>query len=202
MVLATHPDFDHIGAQMSVPERFRIDYALDTPAMQEDPDAEEWRDALVEGGADVAIQHHGGWVDLGDGVALWVLWPQKAPVEGNNASNENSLVTKLVYGDFSVLLTGDAGIPSESTWLAEELPLASTVLKVGHHGSAGSTSSGLVAAVDPEWAVIQVGANNSYGHPTQAVLDVLAGRKILRNDEDGRIHFVTDGTAVWVETER
>jgi beta-lactamase superfamily II metal-dependent hydrolase len=101
-----------------------------------------------------------------------------------------------------VLLTGDAGIPSESTWLAEAYPLASTVLKVGHHGSAYSTSTGLVEAVNPEWAVIQVGAENSYGHPTQEVLDVLAGRMIFRNDKDGRIHFATDGSEIWVETEQ
>lgn len=202
MVLATHPDRDHMAAQEVVPERFRIDYALDTPATQEDEGAEEWRSAVESGGAEINIQHAGGWVDLGDGVALWVLWPQATPVEGDNASNENSLVTKLVYGDFSVLLTGDAGIPSESTWLAQGLPLEADVLKVGHHGSAHSTSTGLVEAVDPEWAVIQVGATNSYGHPTEDVLDVLAGREILRTDEDGRIHFATDGTEVWVETER
>lgn len=93
-------------------------------------------------------------------------------------------------------------IPSESAWLATNAPLESTVLKVGHHGSAHSTSSGLVEAVDPKWAVIQVGATNTYGHPTQTVLDLLAGATILRNDEDGRIHFSTDGSEVWVETER
>jgi competence protein ComEC len=111
-------------------------------------------------------------------------------------------VTKLVYGDFSILLTGDAGIPSESTWLAQQMPLQAKVLKVGHHGSAHSTSTGLVEAVDPEWAVIQVGATNTYGHPTQEVLDVLAGRTVLRNDLDGRVHFATDGSDIWVETER
>jgi competence protein ComEC len=202
MVLATHPDRDHMGAQIVVPERFSINYALEAPAIEQDPDAEEWRAAVMNGGTNLTLQSTGGWVDLGDGVALWVLWPPSDPVDGENASNENSLVAKLVYGDFSVLLTGDAGIPSESSWLAAGMPLASTVLKVGHHGSAYSTSTGLVEAVDPKWAVIQVGATNSYGHPTETVLDLLAGRKILRNDEDGRIHFTTDGTEVWVETER
>ena len=202
MVLATHPDRDHIGALTSVPERFEIDYALDTPAMQADEDSAEWHDALAVAGVALHTQHVGGWIDLGDGVALWVLWPQQTPVGGDNASNENSLVTKLVYGDFSVLLTGDAGIPSESTWLAQDLPLEARVLKVGHHGSAGSTSTGLVEAVDPEWAVIQGGEGNTYGHPRQEVLDVLAERTILRNDVHGRIHFATDGAEVWVQTER
>ena len=202
LLLVTHPDRDHIGAQTTVPERYAIDYALETPASVQDPDALAWREAVVAGGAVVTVQHDGGWVDLGDGVALWVLWPRATPLVGDDASNENSMVTKLVYGDFSVLLTGDAGIPSESTWLAEGLPLTATVLKVGHHGSARSTSTGLVAAVDPQWAVIQVGADNTYGHPTQEALDALAGRIILRNDEDGRLHFATDGRAVWLETER
>lgn len=202
MVLVTHPDRDHMEAQTVVPERYTIDYALDTLAAQQDENAAAWRDAVMDAGAALSIQHVGGWVDLGDGVALWVLWPPSTPVGGDNASNENSLVTKLVYGDFSVLLTGDAGIPSESTWLAEHMPLEARVLKVGHHGSAGSTSTGLVEAVNPEWAVIQVGANNTYGHPTQEVLDVLAGRTIYRNDLDGRIHFATDGREVWVEIER
>jgi competence protein ComEC len=202
MVLATHPDRDHMAAQVTVPERFSIDYALETPATHVDPDAKAWREAVVNRGAELVTQHNGGWVDLGDGVALWVLWPPEIPVQGDNASNENSLVAKLVYGDFSVLLTGDAGIPSESTWLAQQLPLASTILKVGHHGSAESTSLGLVEATNPQWAVIQVGATNTYGHPKQDVLDVLAGRMILRNDEDGRIHFSTDGMQVWVETDR
>ena len=202
VMLVTHPDRDHMAAQVVVPERYGVDVALQTPATQADPDAAAWQEAVAARGVAIATEYQGGWVDLGDGVALWVLWPPQTPITGDDASNENSLVTKLVYGDFSVLLTGDAGIPSESTWLAERLPLAATVLKVGHHGSANSTSSGLVNAVNPTWAVIQVGAENTYGHPTQAVLDVLAGRTLLRNDEDGRIHLATDGAAVWVETAR
>jgi competence protein ComEC len=202
MILVTHPDNDHMGAQTVAPERYHIRYALESPATQQDPDAAEWRAAVAAGTIELLTESSGGWVDLGDGVALWVLWPPQTPLTGDDASNENSLVAKLVYGDFSVLLTGDAGIPSESTWLAENLPLASTVLKVGHHGSAHSTSTGLVAAVNPAWAVIQVGANNRYGHPTQAALDALAGRKILRNDENGLIQFATNGHEVWVETER
>jgi competence protein ComEC len=202
MVLATHADHDHIGGQEVVPSRYHIDYALETPAMAQDPDGETWRKAVDAAGVKIDIERGGGWIDLGDGVALWVLWPPEQPITGDDASNENSLVTKLVYGNFSVLLTGDAGIPSESTWLAEGLPLASTVLKVGHHGSSHSTSTGLVAAVNPQWAIIQVGANNTYGHPTQAALDALAGHTILRNDLNGRIDFATDGQQVWVETER
>jgi competence protein ComEC len=205
MLLATHADLDHVGAHPAVLERYGVAYALATPALAADADAAAWLDAVdsasVFGSTVLSIQHAGGWVDLGDGIALWVFWPPATPVGGDNVSNENSLVMKLVYGDFSVLLTGDAGIPSESSWLADQLPLVSTVLKVGHHGSATSTSRGLVEAVNPTWAVIQVGANNTYGHPTQEALDVLDGRTVYRNDLHGRIHFVSDGRQVSVETE-
>jgi competence protein ComEC len=123
-------------------------------------------------------------------------------VRGENADNENSLVTKLVYGDFSVLLTGDAGVVSEAAWLATGASLRATALKVGHHGSRDSTSPALVAAVDPTYAVIQVGAANPYGHPAPDVLDRLAGRVLLRTDEHGRITLSSDGRTVWVATAR
>ncbi len=201
VVLATHADQDHMGAHAVIAERFDVDRLVESPAMQSDVDAAAWRGAFVETGARSTVMVQDGWLDLGAGVALWLLWPPAAPREGENASNENSLVTKVVYGEFSALLTGDAGIESESVWLASGAPLAANVLKVGHHGSATSTSRALVEAVDPEIAVIQVGAENTYGHPSQTVLDVLVGRTVLRNDQDGRIHIASDGRQSWVETQ-
>jgi competence protein ComEC len=202
VLLLTHPDRDHMAAQMGVWSRFRVDHALLTSAATQDPAAEAWRAAATQAGAAPAIQSRGGWLDLGDGVALWTLWPPAEPVRGENADNENSLVTKLVYGDFSVLLTGDAGVVSEAAWLATGASLRATALKVGHHGSRDSTSPALVAAVDPTYAVIQVGAANPYGHPAPDVLDRLAGRVLLRTDEHGRITLSSDGRTVWVATAR
>jgi competence protein ComEC len=108
---------------------------------------------------------------------------------------------KLVYGNFSVLLTGDAGLASETRWLQQGLPLAATVLKVGHHGSDQSTSPALVAAVQPQIAVIQVGADNRYGHPAPAVLEALRGRHVLRTDEDGAAEILSDGTQMWIRSQ-
>jgi competence protein ComEC len=201
VVLATHPDADHMGAQTVLAERFRVDRLVASPAMEADADAAAWRAALTAGGATPTTLARGGWLDLGAGVALWVLWPPATPITGAGASNENSLVTKLVYGDFEALLTGDAGIDSELAWLATGAPVEADLLKVGHHGSAGSTSRALVEAVDPAIAVIQVGAENRYGHPTQAVLDLLRGRTLLRTDQDGRIHIHSDGQQIWVESQ-
>jgi competence protein ComEC len=121
---------------------------------------------------------------------------------GEDAGNENSLVAKLVYGDFSVLLTGDAGAAAEAALLRAGAPLQATVLKVAHHGSKFSTGAPFVRAVNPALAVIQVGAENDYGHPSAEVLERLAGRTVLRTDEDGRIEITSDGRQVWVAMEK
>ena len=201
VLLLTHPDGDHMIGQIGVPQRFQVSHALDTAISQANPDAQGWRDSLAAAGASVHVQHSGGWVDLGDGVALWILWPPPGGFEHEHADNENSLVAKLIYGDFSVLFTGDAGLPSEAAWVRANVPLASTVLKVGHHGSNSATSPELLEAVNPSVAVIQVGADNDYGHPTEEVLATMEGRLILRSDRDGRVHIVSDGRQMWIATE-
>jgi competence protein ComEC len=202
LVAMTHPDADHMEAQVYLPSRFAVTTAIETAASRANPDADAWRANFSGAGTDIQLQHAGGWIDLGDGVALWVLWPSAEGYGGENADNENSLVLKLVYGDFSVLLTGDAGLPAESGMMDAGAPLPSTVLKVGHHGSNGSSGEAFLRQVDPLTAVIQVGEDNDYGHPHPEVLARLAGRAVLRNDLQGRIHIASDGRQMWVESEQ
>lgn len=208
IVALTNPDKDHMAAQAQTPLRFQVTTGLSTVAGRANHDSDPWYKNIVSNSGEVQLHHVGGWFDLGDGVALWVLWPPIAPIQGASGKqeqlvdNENSLVMKLVYGDFSVLLTGDAGLPSEMALLAAGEPVGATVLKVGHHGSKGSTSQSFVQAVNPLVAVIQSGVNNSYGHPHAEVLDRLAGRLILRNDLQGRIHIYSDGHQMWLTTEK
>lgn len=205
LVVLTNPDKDHMDAQAQTPVRFQVVTALETKASTSNPDADLWRANMTAAGVTIALQHQGGWFDLGDGVALWVLWPPAAPFLATKASdeqvfdNENSLVMKLVYGDFSVLLTGDAGLPAENALLATGAPLTATVLKVGHHGSKGSSSAGFVEKVKPLVAVIQSGADNTYGHPHSETLERLASRLVLRNDRQGRLHLFSDGRQLWIE---
>ena len=208
IIAMTNPDKDHMGAQTEAPARLDIITALETAASQVNTDADAWRATLTAAGVDVRVQQDGGWIDLGDGVALWVLWPPAEIFMRGGASNEqfidneNSLVMKLVYGDFSVLLTGDAGLPAEMALLAAGAPVQSTVLKVGHHGSKGSSSHTFVQAVNPQIAVIQSGADNSYGHPHPETLANLTGQLVLRNDLHGRVHIYSDGQQMWLETEK
>ena len=206
LLVMTHPDLDHMGAQAAVVERYRVGMALASGNFREHEDARPWQEAMTDHGIPIQEEQRGGWIDLGDGVALWVLWPpREEELDRLNLEeddkNERSLVLKLVYGQFSVLLTGDAGLPSEAAMLADRAPVASHVLKVGHHGSLSSTSAAFVQGVRSSVAVIQVGENR-YGHPREEVLERLQGQWLLRNDQHGRIHVWSDGVRMWVETER
>ena len=199
LLVLTHPDGDHMLAQAETPARYQVAQAIHTAHAAQHPDEALWRARMADGGVDVVEMAAGAWLDLGDGAALWAMWPPPSGVAGEDADNENSLVLKLVYGDFSALLTGDAGLASEQQLVAANAPLASTLLKVGHHGSRSSSSPAFVASVKPQLAVIQVGADNDYGHPHAEVLRELADTTVLRTDLDGRIHVYSDGRVMWVE---
>lgn len=202
LLVLTHPDGDHMLAQAEAPARYQVAQAVHTSHAAQHPDEAIWQERMAAGNVAVTEMTAGGWIDLGDGAALWVLWPSPEGVQGKDADNENSLVLKLVYGDFSALLTGDAGLVSEQILLSQHAPLQSTLLKVGHHGSRNSSSPEFIARVAPQLAVIQVGIENDYGHPHQEVLNDLSGRTLLRNDLHGRVHVWSDGRQVWVETEK
>ena len=203
--IVTHPDWDHIGGQIDLPSRFGLGQAIISENVRHHEDSQLWLAALDAENVPVVGLQQGAWLDLGDGVALWALWPpREEALRGleEDDKNERSLVLKLVYGEFSVLLTGDAGLPSEERLLREGQPVAAHVLKVGHHGSEHSSSPAFVEAVGPSVAIIQVGAENRYGHPDPEVLEILGGRLVLRNDREGRVHIWSDGRLMWVEAEK
>ncbi len=116
---------------------------------------------------------------------------------GVEPSNNDSLVLRVAYGKTSVLLEGDAEKPIEDAMLAEP-DLASTLLKVGHHGSITSTRPEFLARVAPQWAVISCGLHNRYGHPRGEVLDELESAHVrtFRTDLNGASCFVLDGKTV------
>jgi competence protein ComEC len=206
LLILSHPDLDHMGGQLGITERLGIGQAVASPVTWSDASGQGWLDVMAAAGVPVSVQTAGGWIDLGDGVSLWTLWPLSPEQMGRTAipsddRNEQSLVQKLVYGEFEVLLTGDAGVDVERWMLAQGAPLYADVLKAGHHGSRNSTGPPFVAQVNPSVAVIQVGENR-YGHPHQDVLDVLAGRVILRNDDHGWVHIWTDGAHMWLRTQQ
>lgn len=107
--------------------------------------------------------------------------------------NDWSIVLKVSYGNTSILFTGDAGIAVEYDLLSSGCDLAADVLKVGHHGSSSATSQAFFDAVNPQYAIISVGKENSYGHPHEETLRILQGITVYRTDESGHIICRSDG---------
>ena len=139
--------------------------------------------------------------DLGGGALLTILAPSEPlftrdkMTTGGNEANANSIVTRLDYGAFSMMLAGDAEEQTEHRLLTKELDLRSRVLKIGHHGSKYASSGDFLKRVQPEVAIVSCGAWNRYGHPSQAVLDRLkaANVKLYRTDLQGEITITTRG---------
>jgi len=114
--------------------------------------------------------------------------------------NRASVVSRLVVGDVSFLLTGDAPADVLATLPNESMRAA--VLKVPHHGARGGLSRSVLTRVAPAVAVVSVGEGNAYGHPAGETLAMLEGTALLRTDQHGTVEFVTDGRRLWLRTER
>ena len=125
-----------------------------------------------------------------------VLWPSSNSTISENPLNNNSLVCKMTYQNFSMLFTGDIEKIAEQKILKlyqNNLELLNaTVLKVAHHGSKTSSSIDFLNAIKPKVAFIGVGKNNRFGHPNREVIDRLEGLGvgIYRTDENGEIHMI------------
>ena len=117
------------------------------------------------------------------------LFTREQMKTGGNVPNANSIAMRLDYGDFSMLLSGDAEEQTEHRMLTKDLNLRATVFKVAHHGSKYATSQEFVDRVTPRVAIISCGEWNRYGHPSQVVLDRLKsiGATLYRTDMHGEI---------------
>jgi competence protein ComEC len=165
---------------------------------------DEYKDALQKSGAQYQKAQAGQKIDLGGGAILTVFAPTEPFFTadqlkaGGNEPNANSIVLRLDYGDFSMLLMGDAEAQSEQRLLNKpELNLKATIIKIAHHGSKYATTHAFLQQVKPEAAIISTGAWNRYGHPAQELLDRLksANVKLFRTDLQGEIMITTKGKA-------
>lgn len=202
LVVLTHPDGDHITGLIPLLERYSVKQVLDTPLSDDATLTASWLQGLKQAGVERIYAQRGMQLRL-NALQLTVLNPSPTPLTGTASDdNNNAIVLRLDYGQTSVLLTGDAEQEAEAAMIAAGLPLRADVLKAGHHGSNGSSSAPFIAAVAPQIAVIQVGAENKFGHPHPAVLERLAGVQIMRTDQNGRIEVMSDGRTLRVKTER
>jgi len=198
-IVASHAHSDHIGGLSGALNYATVDMALCPVTTYDSKTFNSFVKYLDKQGVSVTVPEAGDTFCLGS-ASVQVLGPQREYDE----PNDTSIVLKVTYGETSFIFTGDAERTAESDILDAGYDLSATVLKVGHHGSDTSTSYPFLREVMPEYAVIQVGKDNSYGHPTEDTLSRLrdADVKVYRNDMQGTIICTSDGNTVSFSTER
>lgn len=194
VVIATHPDLDHIGGLPHVFARYDVSMVLETGVQDDGADYEAFMAAVYAEGLAPILGRAGMVLELEEGIELQFLFPQgdASRMEANSAS----IITRLTYGETSFLFMGDAPVAIER-YLATQYAagLQSAVLKLGHHGSKTSTSEEFLAMVSPDYAVVSAGCDNQYGHPHAEVLERLARHSVAVADTcaDGTVVFRSDG---------
>jgi competence protein ComEC len=190
IVIATHPDKDHIAGLVEVARNYTIGKALITAAEKDTQVYKEWKDVLAYNKIETLEVWRGTEVKF-DEIEMKIIAPAGKVDPAVGDANDKSIVARLDYGENSFLFTGDIESKAEREILENGENLDVDVLKIAHHGSKYSSSEAFLDAASPEAAVISVGANNSYGHPTEAVLSALNTRNvnIFRTDESGDIRY-------------
>ena len=198
LVVLTHPQADHLGGLPGVLRRYDVGSVLASPVEGDSAAYRAWKDALRGESAPYHEAAAGQTIDLGNGARLYVL---SAPPQESDP-NVDSVVIKLTMGRASFLLTGDIESSREAALIRSGADLRATVYKVPHHGSATSSTSQFVSAVDPLVDVISVGRDNRFGHPSPELLDRLDGDAVFRTDLHGDVAVSTDGRRLWIEAGR
>jgi len=196
IVVATHPDLDHIGGLPEVIDRYDISLFLEPGVPSNNSTYEELLGRVSDKNISKLLARRGMIINFGDGAKLYILYPLPETDLTNFDPNDASIVAKLVYGGESFLLTGDAELKTENALIQLDGDnLVSNVLKAGHHGSKTSSSLSFVEKVSPTYAIISAGLDNSYGHPHEEVLARFRnlGSEILNTALVGSIVFQTDG---------
>ena len=196
-VIASHYDSDHISGLIGIVKKFPCKSIFGAPYIG---DTSTYNSFIEACGKNCGLTYP----NVGDVFTLGSSLCQVVSPVGNSYDDENgySLGIRVLYGSTSFLIMGDATKESELDSLSAGLLAKTNVLVVNHHGSASSTADEFIATVMPDAAVISVGANNEFGHPTTEVLSKLSNIPVYRTDEFGTITFISDGEHIDIYTER
>lgn len=194
MVLATHPDADHIGGILEILKNYTVGAYVYNGAIGTTGIFRELDSNISDLNIKTDIVRAGEVIDLGGGAYLKILYPNSNP-KGTD-TNKYSILAKLYYGNSTFLFTGDAPTDVEN-YLVKNIgeELNSDVLKVAHHGSKNSLSGQFLSAVSPEYSIISAGKDNRYGHPHKEIIESLnnINSNILGTYDFGDIYFISDG---------
>jgi len=207
LVVLTHPSRDHVAGLVEVLNRYKVEQVLYPDLDFKSDIYDEWLRLLHDKNINYTIAQAGQQINLGEEVIIEVLNPQNHPLTNTHSDvDNNGVLLRVSMRKVRFLLTADIMWEAELEFIAHRADLSSTVLKVGHHGSDTSTTSEFLSVVNPELAVISVGAGNKFGHPSPEVMERLqkepGAGNIYRTDEQGTVEFITDGERLWVKTER
>ena len=196
LVIATHPDADHIGGLDDVITAYAVSEIIDSGASKDTKTYKEyWQAAQNEQNCKV-LYDEDMILDLDYGASLKII----ETGDGYKDANDNSVVAQLNYGEVSVLFTGDMEQEAENASLSKFGKV--NVLKAGHHGSRTSSSQSFLDILQPEYVIISAGKENSYGHPHKAVLERYfnSGATVYGTFRSGTIVMNTDGHSVSFQT--
>lgn len=191
-IIATHPHDDHIGNMADVIKSFNIEKFYAPKVTTNTKCFEKMISALKSKNLKInIINEDTSSIDLGDNTSVSVLSPSKDYYDN---LNNYSAVVKIKYKNVSFLFLGDAEKEIESDLIKNE-DLSSDVIKIGHHGSSTSSTPVFIKKVNPSIAVISVGLNNDYNHPSTETLKTLSDNdiKVYRTDKDKNILISSDG---------
>lgn len=202
LMILTHPDADHITGLVSVLERYTVLHFVTSKTSKQTGIYKKFINALSNEGLEPRYVFLNDKIGFGDGSVSDIIWPKEASLReftSDSEVNQLSIIQVLTYGDFKALLTGDAGAKVQDRLIGSLSGI--DVFKMPHHGSKTGMSEDYIKRLNPGLAVISVGKNNRYGHPTGFILDLLAKYKIktLRTDKDGEIEIISNGKNYWVE---
>ena len=194
-LVATHPDADHIGGLDSIISSMDIGSIWAPEANSSTQTYTRFLTSISNKGMGIEPAYAGRQIATGENYSIDILWPQ----QGASYSEDNaySVVIKVTYGQNTFLFTGDAPVEAQNTCVDGHVD----VLKISHHGSASGMSSALAAKLTPTIAVLSYG-KNSYGHPTQVVLDALSsvGAQVYGTYVHGTVTVVSNGKDVTAST--
>ena len=191
-------DSDHIGGLFYILENMKVKNVVISIQKEEYGNIKRLFNILKERKINLIVVSKGDVLKIENNLYFDIIWPDKSNLIADNSINNNSLVCKLNYKEFSMLFTGDIEKIAEEKILLEykdnQNILNSTVLKVAHHGSDTSSIEEFIEAVKPKVALIGVGKNNKFGHPNIDVINRLKdiGSRIFRTDENGEIIISVD----------
>lgn len=204
-IIISHFDSDHCAGLLSLMEEIKVKNVIIGTQYKSCDNYEKFIEIVKKKKINVIVVEAGNIINIEKNLYFNVVAPFSNNMIPENPINNNSLVCKLNYKEISILFTGDIEAVAEKTILNKYKQLnsnllKSTILKVAHHGSKTSSLKEFLEEVNPKYAIIGVGKDNKFGHPSEDTIQNLKLRnvKIYRTDNDGEISIVINGKNIKV----